>query len=334
MDFPNLRRQAEIALNRFSGFNASQRLETQRIANMVSPQIDIAKMIPRMDMSEFTKDTMAQTDTNTLTNALSTMTDQRQLIADTINSIEAQFVPIEDLSQYMPKRLFDVLPQLNPRAFMPSDDIKLALARYVEELQKGEDGRAVLAAIGETYITAVVSATEFSDLASEDQETQRKEFDERAATWLADEQVQAELREAIAASEIIKPRWRFIAVALQSHYDGDYISSVPVLLAQLEGMYADLLILKQLVVRQDGRLYELDPDTNTVKLDRNERPVKVPGLHRIIELSGFVWVPEWHPARQCSRLRYGTNFIQAHILGLCHRERVQRSRARNQINRG
>src|SRR5690606_8578329 len=53
--------------------------------------------------------------------------------------------------------------------------------------------------------------------------------------------------------------------------------AIPTLLAQVEGMFTDALILKQLVVRVNGKLCARDSSGNP-KLDKNGKPVQLHGL--------------------------------------------------------
>lgn len=88
---------------------------------------------------------------------------------------------------------------------------------------------------------------------------------------------QAELENLFNASSVLKRRWHIVAQALIAHRNRNYAVAIPTLLAQVEGMFTDALILKQLVVRVNGKLCARDSSGNP-KLDKNGKPVQLHGL--------------------------------------------------------
>lgn len=96
----------------------------------------------------------------------------------------------------------------------------------------------------------------------------------------------AALEEHFQNSSVLKPRWRIVERSLAAHCRRDYALSIPTLLTQVEGVFTDALILKNMAERRDGKLYIKNPD-GTLKLDRNDRPIVLYGLGQKVQNSRF-----------------------------------------------
>ena len=64
-----------------------------------------------------------------------------------------------------------------------------------------------------------------------------------------------EFEALICKSEIHKKRWKIIEKAYQLHTEGDYLASIPILLAQVEGVLRDTLALNDIVIVQGRKTY-------------------------------------------------------------------------------
>jgi len=115
-------------------------------------------------------------------------------------------------------------------------------------------------------------------------------LDETAESLLNANDFVQEIQELVEADELTRPRWRIINAALQAHYDGQYLYSVPLLLSQLEGMFTDLLVAAQVVKREGRKVWVLDAQTGQVLLDKGKK-VTVRGLSHIVTLSGYINSP-------------------------------------------
>lgn len=69
-----------------------------------------------------------------------------------------------------------------------------------------------------------------------------------------------DVAETFSGSPFLSKRWRVVEPALGAHLDRDYALSVPVLMAQVEGALADMMMLKDLVVKEGGRYYQAGAD--------------------------------------------------------------------------
>ncbi|MCA9886348.1 MAG: hypothetical protein KC708_25420, partial [Anaerolineae bacterium] len=88
------------------------------------------------------------------------------------------------------------------------------------------------------------------------------------------------------ASSVLKKRWTIIDLVMAAHTNRNYVLAIPTLLAQFEGMFTDALILKQLVIRDRGKLYAID-ETGAPKLDKNDKRVELHGLHQKVQNSNL-----------------------------------------------
>ena len=94
-----------------------------------------------------------------------------------------------------------------------------------------------------------------------------------------------EIQSLFQKSPILKPRQKVISQALSAHIRGEYFISIPALLAQVEGIIADELILKNLVSMYKGKLYLIVD--GAFKLDRNGKKIEASGLKKLIDHSQF-----------------------------------------------
>lgn len=95
-----------------------------------------------------------------------------------------------------------------------------------------------------------------------------------------------ELQQLILESPVLSRRWEVIEQALVAHRNRRYVLSIPVLLAQVEGVFTDALILKNMAIRVGNKLCVRD-QTGNVKLDRKGQPVMLHGLGQKVQNSRF-----------------------------------------------
>jgi hypothetical protein len=94
-----------------------------------------------------------------------------------------------------------------------------------------------------------------------------------------------ELKERIQGSAMLKRRWSIIEPALSAHRDGNYVLSIPVLFAQIEGILGDALILNHKAISKGGKLLLLD-SKRKIKM-KNGRPMELNGISAIIDQPYF-----------------------------------------------
>jgi len=100
--------------------------------------------------------------------------------------------------------------------------------------------------------------------------TRRKEFEEQ-------------LHQLFQQSSVLRLRWKIVEKALCAHRQRDYDMSVLPLLAQVEGILGDALILKKLVHREGNALYL--KENGVIKVGKKGDRVKAHGLDTLINHS-------------------------------------------------
>ena len=81
------------------------------------------------------------------------------------------------------------------------------------------------------------------------------------------------LEEHFNKTPILSRRWRIIENALDAHRNRGYLLSVPALLAQVEGILADALVMKEIVYVDNGKVYS--------KNYRNGKPRELKGMYEL-----------------------------------------------------
>lgn len=196
------------------------------------------------------------------------------------------FLPAVDLKDFMPK--IPVLPRLPHLADMKAlqrmfrQSAELA-ERSVEATVQGDE---TLEASGYGFADHMWNWSFVATFAHVDPRVRAAVVTRRMAILTSSETFEEWLAEEIEGSILLKRRWPIVRQALAAHRRREYVLSTPVLLARIEGVVGDALILKNRVVAKDGKLYRLDNNGN-VMLGRNKRPVELRGLHPLVSLSDF-----------------------------------------------
>lgn len=81
-----------------------------------------------------------------------------------------------------------------------------------------------------------------------------------------------ELRERFEGSVAMGRRWRAVEAALEAHQRKDYLLSIPAMLPQVEGAIVDAMVLKDLAVKKNGKLY-LRGEDGAPKLGKKGKPL-------------------------------------------------------------
>jgi hypothetical protein len=79
-------------------------------------------------------------------------------------------------------------------------------------------------------------------------------------TLTRSEEFAAELKERVLGSSVLEHRWEIVEQALDARRRREYLLSIPPLLAQIEGVIADALVLKNLAVPVGHKLYARGAD--------------------------------------------------------------------------
>ena len=95
-----------------------------------------------------------------------------------------------------------------------------------------------------------------------------------------------QLRERLLASSVLRRRWPIVDEALRAHKQRNYVLSIPPLLAQVEGIIADALILKNLVKPKGKKLLARQAD-GSLKRGKDGDAVELRGIGSLVTHSDF-----------------------------------------------
>ena len=98
----------------------------------------------------------------------------------------------------------------------------------------------------------------------------------RLGAWLRSADFRDDLMESDVYPRSVK-RMTIMRDALQAHSERKYSLSVPVFIAQAEGMLTDFLVQSRLVRPSGAKVYAVDPSTSAFKLDRKGNKIQLIG---------------------------------------------------------
>ncbi|NLX25451.1 MAG: hypothetical protein GXY61_05755 [Lentisphaerae bacterium] len=133
-------------------------------------------------------------------------------------------------------------------------------------------------------IWALADVVPFLGIDQIDEKVRPAAVTNRLLSLTRNEQFADDLQSNFERSSVLRRRWPIVERALMAHIDRNYALSIPTLLAQVEGIFTDALILKQLVVRISGKIYARD-STGQPKLNKKGKPIELSGLGQKVDNS-------------------------------------------------
>ena len=82
------------------------------------------------------------------------------------------------------------------------------------------------------------------------------------------QEFEQKLKQVFQQSSVLRRRWHIIEQVINAHRRREYNIAIPVLLAQVEGIVGDALILNGLIISKDHKLYAKGSN-GKAQLDRN-----------------------------------------------------------------
>jgi hypothetical protein len=166
----------------------------------------------------------------------------------TVRSIGAQLEGLTggtpgDITNPPPFGLFDQLPNIG---LMQHAFERFAKVRATTQALEEVDFDFVLHLLDEEFFDWLMEHVPEHGVAFVAEEVQRP---------TEDASFEDALGSHIEGSQILKPRWPVIQAAVAAHRAGQYVLAIPVLLAQLEGIVGDALIVNQLVYSMGNKLF-------------------------------------------------------------------------------
>lgn len=171
---------------------------------------------------------------------------QGGLMAQTIQSISdfTGRLPLPDFSSFVPS-FFTNLPDIS-EIMRSAREVEEAGA-LLDEAGYGFSGHLWAVAFLRGFLKVSPRARKSQMTRAFLAETQSVEFED-------------ELKGIFQGAQLLKHRWPIVTSILAAHRRCDFLASVPLLYAQIEGMYADALILKGEVLLYRGKLYPRGAD--------------------------------------------------------------------------
>lgn len=189
------------------------------------------------------------------------------------------------------------LPQLNLASILNTSQFFAGLPDLTEldkVWKEAKEGGEVFKKAGFGFITSdYVSFRTVRRFATISPKVRSAVVTNQLAAQTRNPQFEHKLKQNFQESSVLRRRWHIVEQAIKAHRRREYNIAVPALLAQIEGLIGDALILKGLVVSQGHKLYAKGPDGKP-QPDKKGNPIEVRGVGTLIQRS--TW--QTHPALQ------------------------------------
>ncbi|GHO59231.1 hypothetical protein [Ktedonobacter robiniae] len=213
------------------------------------------------------------------------------------NIIQPQLNWLERLSPHILQStaFFQALPDLN--------EVAVELGEIEESevlsLQEGasedliEQAQATFKVTRYGFMSRLLTNAELLEFASYPDGTREEEITNKLIEKTNDERFMKVFIGLVEESQVLRRRLSVIREAFAVHQEKRYLLSIPILLAQVEGMIGDALILKGDVGEQENKLYRRD-ENGQFKLKQNGKPNR---SDEITGLGGLIRTSKWatHP---------------------------------------
>jgi hypothetical protein len=155
------------------------------------------------------------------------------------------------------KAMMSALPKIEDfnRFF---DAIAPALEGFRELMEDARDGDAVLEEVEFGFADHLWNVFYLRGFAHIHPQVRSAVVTRKLAAHTSSDHFADELHEEVEASRMMRRRWRVIEAALEAHAARKYELSVPVLLSQIEGAVGDIMLIKDLVVKEGNKYYLVD----------------------------------------------------------------------------
>lgn len=180
--------------------------------------------------------------------------------------VEQAAGPLKDLGESFRLRLPDVQSFFDS---LPDLDV------VRQGLREAAAGQAVLEDVGYGFAPDALSLS-FARRAGRG-ELSRRQVQAALLGLTRSEHFHDQIEAAFTASGRLQRRWRVVEAAIAAHVDRNYALSIPALLAQLEGVVTDLLIIREQAVKRGSRVFR--KEAGRIKLNRKGNPTALAGLH-------------------------------------------------------
>lgn len=262
---------ASSMVNLKNAFNLSQ-----MVSNIVLPQISSVQEISK---------------------SIKSITGFSQQLADFSSMFQRAFASTQMISS-LSNALASSLPKLDISTTLLNTKQFFAglpdLTELGKILKEAEEGGEAFKNAGFSFITVdYVSLSTVRRYASISQKVRSAAITNRLAADTRGSEFEQKLGELFNQSSVLRRRWPIVSQAIKAHRRREYNISVPALLAQVEGVIGDALILNGLIISKGHKLYAKGSN-GKAQLDKKGVPIEVRGVGTLIQRS--TW--QTHPALQ------------------------------------
>jgi hypothetical protein len=127
-------------------------------------------------------------------------------------------------------------------------------------------------------------ARKFYKAAQVDPKVRHAAITNRVLALTRSAEFEEELRYGFEHSSLLRSRWEIVQLGLKSHCRREYLLSIPALLAQIEGILADMLVAESAVVRRKGKLYAADTN-GKIRRGKKGKEIEIHGLGQLVQNS-------------------------------------------------
>lgn len=161
------------------------------------------------------------------------------------------------------------------------------LSKLFDPLEQTLRGKAVVDAAGYGFAVPVLTWNFLAELAK------TQEFSPKVRSAVTTNRLLAVTRSAefhdalmtvFGSSPLLSRRLKVVEAVLRAHRERNYLLSIPALLAQVEGVLGDLLVLRGLVCTKGGKVYAKDLN-GKAKKNTKGKMVELNGLSRLVSHS-------------------------------------------------
>lgn len=165
------------------------------------------------------------------------------------------------------------------------------LAQLGEILKEAKEGSEAFNKAGFSFITSdYVSISTARHFASVNPKIRSAVITNELAAETRRTEFEQKLQQIFQESSVLRRRWPIIAQAIKAHRRREYNISIPALLAQVEGIVGDALILNGLVASQGHKLYMKEAN-GKLKRDKKGKLIEARGVGSLIQRSTWQTQP-------------------------------------------
>ncbi len=160
------------------------------------------------------------------------------------------------------------------------------IAELAAEYEKAVRGENALAASGFAFAIDIWDVASLAELSAVPPRVAPAIVTKKVLAATRAPEFIEEFEALLQNSAVLRRRARIVARALQAHQAGDYYLAIPAFLAQLEGVWGDAMILRNLAVRRGSKLYERRVQSKGGE-GRSSKGHELKGLDRKVKHSKF-----------------------------------------------